>query len=245
MLRERYLRGARPGHEGLDRAGHLRLQRPLQPAALRQHLAAAGAEAASADLDPGRRLGRDLAVVRRDGLRLLLPVAISATRPARRRWTASGTRWRGSARTAIPYRAGFLQFVGVAETPRAGAASSTASRPSISTAAACTSIRASRRRPATSPRRRSAPASQGRSAAAASLASPRRKARSRPRSMEDIVDERLRHHRLARRGGRAAARGRDQPQCRPPDAAAAVRQHEQGPDQVQHEAVRREGDAAS
>ena len=69
-------RGARPGDEGLDRAGHLRLQRPLQPAALRQHLAAPDPEAASADLDPGRRLGRDLAVVRRDGLRLLLPVVL-------------------------------------------------------------------------------------------------------------------------------------------------------------------------
>ena len=69
-------RGARSGRARLDRAGHLRLQRPLQPAALRQHLAAAGAEAASADLGPRRRLGRDLAVVRPDGLRLLLSVVL-------------------------------------------------------------------------------------------------------------------------------------------------------------------------
>src|SRR5579871_2612042 len=56
----------------VDRARNLCLERPLQPAALCQYLAAAGAEAASADLDPGRRLGRDLAVVRADGPRLRL-----------------------------------------------------------------------------------------------------------------------------------------------------------------------------
>ena len=66
-------RGARPGAARLDGARDLRLRRALQPAALREHLAAAGAAAASADLDTGRRLGRDLAVVRGDGLRLLLP----------------------------------------------------------------------------------------------------------------------------------------------------------------------------
>ena len=77
------LRGARPGEEGVDREGDLRLLRPLQPAALRQHLAAADPErSASADLDSGRRLDRDVAVVRGDGLRLLLPLATTATRPA-------------------------------------------------------------------------------------------------------------------------------------------------------------------
>ena len=64
--------GARSGAARLDGAGDLRLRRAVQPAALREHLAAAGAAAASADLDSGRRLGRDLAVVRGDGLRVLL-----------------------------------------------------------------------------------------------------------------------------------------------------------------------------
>src|SRR5262249_10201102 len=68
------LRSARSRDAGVDRAEHLCIQRPLQPAALCEHLAAPGAEAASTDLDPGRRLGRDLAVVRADGLRLRLPV---------------------------------------------------------------------------------------------------------------------------------------------------------------------------
>ena len=36
-----------------------------------------------------------------------------------------------------------------------------------------------------------------------------------------------------------------EPQCRPPDAAAAVRQHGQGSGQVQHQAVRRAGAAAA
>ena len=40
-------------------------------------------------------------------------------------------------------------------------------------------------------------------------------------------------------------RSRDQPQCRPPDDALAVRQHEQGAGQVQHPALRREGHAAA
>ena len=76
MLRERYLEAHDLVMKAWTREGDVRLQRPLQPAALRQHLAAAGAAAASAGLDPGRRLGRDLALVRGDGLRLLLPVLL-------------------------------------------------------------------------------------------------------------------------------------------------------------------------
>ena len=67
-------RSARPRDARLAGAGHVRVQRPLQPAALRQYLAAPGAEAAPAGVDPRRRLGRDVAVVRQDGLRLRLPV---------------------------------------------------------------------------------------------------------------------------------------------------------------------------
>src|SRR5437763_15843981 len=61
-----------------DRTRHVRVQRPRQPAALRQHLAAAGAAAAPADVDPPRRPDRDVAVGREDGRRLrvslLLPL---------------------------------------------------------------------------------------------------------------------------------------------------------------------------
>ena len=54
---------------------------------------------------------------------------------------------------------------------------------------------------------------------------------------------RLCHRRLAEGRRRAARARRHVAQCRPPHAAAAVRQHVQGADQVQHQAVRREGDA--
>ena len=63
------------------------------------------------------------------------------------------------------------------------------------------------------------------------------------REMDAIVGQRLRHHRLARRGGGAVARGRGEFERRQPDAAAAVRQHEQATDPVQLAAVRRCGDA--
>ena len=63
-----------------------------------------------------------------------------------------------------PYRAGFLQFVGVAEF-REKAWELYANRRSISTGAVCTSIRCGRRRQVILPRRRSVPASKARSAA--------------------------------------------------------------------------------
>ena len=87
-----------------------------------------------------------------------------------------------------PYRAGFLQFVGVAETRERGDAALHASRPNISTAAACTSTRAARCRPAISPRRRSAPASRARSAARPSRDAPLQKARATT-DMSDIVEQ--------------------------------------------------------
>ncbi len=93
---------------------------------------------------------------------VLLPVATTATRPARRRWTASGTRWRGSARTAIrtaPASCSSSASANPASTP-----SISMPRPrSISTAAACTSMRAGQRRRATPARAASAPASKARS----------------------------------------------------------------------------------
>ena len=116
--------------------------------------------------------------------------------------------------------------------PRAASrrSTSTANRPSISTAAACTSIRASPLPPGyvdrgDAARRHREP---GRWREAAASASERRRAAGLATRHGGHRRRRLRHHRHARRGGRAAARGGDQPQCRPPDAAAAVRQHEQG-----------------
>ena len=63
------------------------------------------------------------------------------------------------------------------------------------------------------------------------------------REMEDIVERGYVIVGSPKEVDRAArARGHDA-QRRPPHAAAAVRQHVEGADQVQHQAVRREGDA--
>ena len=127
MLRERYLEA----HDLVMRAwtehGHLRLQRPLQPAALRQHLAAPDPAAASADLDPRRRLGRDLAVVRARWTTSTAYLSYFGYKDGQA--TMDGF-WNEMARLGKdrnPYRAGFLQFVGVARAasrpgavPRAG-----------------------------------------------------------------------------------------------------------------------------
>ena len=143
------LRGARPRAARLDREGDVRLQRPLQPAALRQHLAAADPAAASADLDPGRRLGRDVALVRRDGLRLLLPLLLRLQDWPRTHAGLLGGD--GAARQgpqSLPRRLPAVRRR--RREPPAGARPLHASPPSTSTAAACTSMRASPRRPATS-----------------------------------------------------------------------------------------------
>ena len=79
------LRGARPDHAGVDGRRAVHLQRPLQPAALREPVAAPDAEAAPADLDPGRRLGRDLALVRARRTTSTPTSRTSATSSARRR----------------------------------------------------------------------------------------------------------------------------------------------------------------
>ena len=162
QLRQRY-------HEAHDlvlrawtEARHLRLQRPLQPAALCEHLAAAGAEAASADLDSRRRLGRNVAVVRRDGLRLLLPVLLRLQGRPRDDGRLLGRNAAAGQGTATPTRPASCN---------SSASANPASTPSIftprprntSTAAACTSMRAGRRRPAIPARAASAPASNRRS----------------------------------------------------------------------------------
>ena len=154
-------RGARPRRPRLDREGHVRLQRPLQPAALRQHLAAPGAAPASADLGARRRLGRDLALVRRDGLRLLLPVLLRLQGRPRHDGRFLGRN--GSAGQGPQSLPGRLPAVHRRRrNPPAGLRSLQPRPPNISTAAACTSIRNGPRRPATPAKAASAPASKAR-----------------------------------------------------------------------------------
>ena len=155
MLRQRYLEAHDLIKECWTARRGVLVQRPLQPAALRQHLAAAGAEAVPADLDSRRRLGRDLELVRRAGLRLLLHVVL---RPRLGRRDHAGLLERDGAAEqgsqSVPRRLPAVRRR--RREHRRRRSGSTGSRRSISTTAACTSIRATRRRPATSPRRRSA-----------------------------------------------------------------------------------------
>ena len=124
-----------------------------------------------------------------------------------------------------PYRAGFLQFVGVAESREEA-------------------MRALRRAgrvflwplPARRPEMGDAARLHHRGDAARRRPGPDRPRRQPQRPPGGAGDDRHGGHRrsrlcdrrLARRGRRTADRGRDRPQCRPPDDAAAVRQHGQG-----------------
>ena len=68
LTREKYAEAHELIIRAWTRARAVRLQRPLQQAAPRQHLAAADPAAASADPHPRRRLGRDLRLLHRQHL---------------------------------------------------------------------------------------------------------------------------------------------------------------------------------
>ena len=200
---------------------------------------------------PGRRLGRDLAVVRRDGLRLLLSVLF-------RLQDGPGDDERVLGRDGPP-RQGPQSRTAPAScsssaSPRAASrrSSSTARPPSTSTAAACTSIPRFAAPPGyvTEATQRAGiesqikMASQGTAASGPSANAPSaQKMQSLARDMDAIVDNGYVIIGSPGRGRRAAHRGCHQAQRRPAHADAAVRQHDQRYRQVQHAPVRREGDA--
>ena len=242
QLRERYYEAHDLIMTRVAGAEAVHLERPLPQAPLRERLAAPGPAAAPAGLDPRRRLDRDLALVRRARLRLLLPLVLRLQAgPRDDEGLLGGARAPG--RRAQPVSRGFLQFVGVAES-RAEAlelyrepAEYFYGRclhvdPRFATAPGYTSEASLRARVQ----------SQVARAAAQSRASER--ARRRPALRGDRRAG-LRDHRQPRRGRRAAARGRDRAQRRPPDAAAAVRQHEPRAHAAQLGAVREARDAAA
>ena len=215
------LRSARPGDEGLAASRHVRVQRPLQPAALRQHLAAPDPAPASAGVDPRRRLDRDLAVVRRDGLRLFVPVLL---RPQGRQGHdgrllgGDGPPRQGPQSVSRRLRAdrgggGIPRQQAIEHLHRGGRV---LLRP-------LPARRSALRRPARL---------YHRGDHALRLHQPGQRRR---RAFADAADRdegpgrrRLPRDRLAGRGGGADRRTRHQPACRQPDAAHAVRQHEQG-----------------
>ena len=108
-------RGARPGEEGLDREGHLRLLRPLQPAALRQYLAAPDPEDPHPPIwIPG---GGSVETWRWCAEMDYVYCYLSYYGYKAGLATMQGF-WNEMERLGKdrnPYRAGFLQFVGVAE----------------------------------------------------------------------------------------------------------------------------------
>ena len=74
LTRDKYAEAHDADHAGVGRGRAVRLRRQVQPAALRQLLAQADPEAAPADLHPGRRLDRDVGLLPRQRLQLLVPV---------------------------------------------------------------------------------------------------------------------------------------------------------------------------
>ena len=97
----RQVRGEpRADHAGVARDGAVRVRREVQPAPLRELLAEADPEAAPADLHPGRRLDRDVGLLRRARVQLLVPLLRRLPAPARRCSTATGSGWRTTATTS-------------------------------------------------------------------------------------------------------------------------------------------------
>ena len=116
-------------------------------------------KSASADLDSRRRLGRDVAVVRRDGLRLLLPVLLRLQgRPRDDGWLLGRNVAAGQGTQSLPGRLPAIRRR--RRKPPARLRSLLPRPPNTSTAVACTSMRAGRRRPAIPARAASAPASR-------------------------------------------------------------------------------------
>ncbi len=136
-------RGARADHQGLDEARTVRLQRPLQQAAPRQHLAAADPAAASADPHPRRRLGRDLRLLHRQHLFLFLPQLLRLHPRPGADGGLLGPRGASAARRTPRPTAPASPRPSASPRPTRRPSGSTPSTCTTSTTAACTSIRAS------------------------------------------------------------------------------------------------------
>ena len=110
------LRGARPDHEGVDRAGDLRLERQVLQAPDGQPVAASDPEAASAGMGAGQRQSQHLGLRRQARPLLLLPELLRQQPRQARDGRLLGVRRQQRARAAIRIAPGFLQLVVVAET---------------------------------------------------------------------------------------------------------------------------------
>ena len=148
-------------HDLIMQAWHepraVRLRRQVQPAALRELLAEADPEAAPADLHPRRRLDRDVGLLPRQRLQLLVPLLRRV--PGGKAlldgyWERVAAARQG--RVAVPRRLRADHLRG--RHRRRGRAALRRARASTSSTAACTCTRASPTRRATARSRRSRPA---------------------------------------------------------------------------------------
>ena len=229
-------RGPRADHAGVGRGRAVRLRRQVQPAALRQLLAEADPAAAPADLHPGRRLDRDVGLLPRQRLQLLVPLVrrVPRRQEAARRVLGAGRR-RGTRTTRRTAPRSRRSSAWPTPTPRPSG--STPSTSSTSSTAACTSTRASPTRPATARSRRSRPACSTSSA-------PKNALNFSELTWKDLVDG---GYVIAGSPETVLDRMKDMITTAAPRARVlpdAQRQHAGLEDALLDEAVRREGDAA-
>ena len=162
QLRPKYYEGVELIRQAWTSHRTVRVQRRVQQASLRQPGAPPVPAAAPADLDPRRRLDRDVGLLRRERLRLRRPHVLRRQDGPRdrRRVLEPGRGARQGLQPEPPRRHPVHRC---RRHRRRGLPSCTRSRPSTSSTARCTSTPASPIRPATSPRHRCEPATRRRS----------------------------------------------------------------------------------
>ena len=182
----------------------------------REPVAAAGAGAAPAAARPGRSQLVDVGLLPRARLAVRVPQLLRRQVGRRRSWTASGSRADDNGRDRNPYRASFLQLVGVADTDEQ-AEEQFGQHVEYFYKKLLHRRRSTSRRPATATTRASSTSSAGRCCAV------RRPARTSSRSGEGHDRARVRRRRQPGDGARPARGDREAPQRRPPHGGPAVR----------------------
>src|SRR5262245_55198503 len=230
------LRGARPGHAGVDASGGLLVQRQVHAAPLREPVAAPLAAPASPGVDSGRREPRDVGVDGAHELRLLLPLVLrlQARQGDDGRVLEHACRG-GRGRQSLPSRL---------PPARLRRADGRAGRARLLRARA---LLLSEVPPRLGGLRRGAGLSHAQDAAGRRAAPDRRRrAQGAPVArLGEVSRPGLRDRGEPRVGPRAAYRLHQKAARGAPDGAAADRQHAEGPHDAEHGALRQGGLAAS
>ena len=194
-------------------------------------------QAAPADLDPGRRLGRDVGLLRAERLRVRRARRTTGTCSAERTSATTGAGSRRTARTRT-HTGSRSCSSSASATPTPRPTSCTGSRPSTSSTDRSMCTPATRIRPATSPRRRS---ERGTSRRCARWPAP-------SRQKHDLTWDEMVEKGYVVIGSPDTVRETLEEvaktfNCGHLLTAAALRQHERRAHSLQHEAVRRQGRA--